>query len=591
MKKQIMVALSGFFALIVFMSAIFFIIVERYENKITPNVWIGPVDVGGLHIDVARKILQTKVDQIITDGMPVVVDGVSKPLALSTLISSDLTEEVSFDINHAIEQAQAVPILRIDPWRKKIITLNVSISKENLQKNISALFPDAEDPMQDARFLIVPTPVDNGWAVVVIEDRAGREFKWNQFFKTLEDQLKNLNRSQITIELENKTPTVTKAMAENQTEQALAVISRDPIWISYFDSRGKNDILEISKWKLATMLVPTKTGEIGIDKAQFDIFLDDFAKTFERPLQDARLVIENGRVVEFTESKSGVRIDRDAMFELVSKAISEPNGQSLTLAVIIDDPKVKIGDINNLGIKEVLGFGTSSYKGSPINRKKNIQNGVRLLNGILIAPEETFSLLNALKPFDQENGYLPELVIKGDKITPELGGGLCQIGTTTFRAVMNSGLPIIERQNHSLVVSYYNDPANGNPGTDATIYEPAPDFKFLNDTGNYILFQAENLTETQELQFTFWGTLDGRKGSYSPPIVSRWIPVPEAQQIETTDLKPNEEKCQEAHIGADASFIYTIARPDGTLEETIFTSHYRPLPKICLIGKEESLTQ
>jgi vancomycin resistance protein YoaR len=156
---------------------------------------------------------------------------------------------------------------------------------------------------------------------------------------------------------------------------------------------------------------------------------------------------------------------------------------------------------------------------------------------------------------------------------------------------MNSGLPIVSRQNHSLVVSYYNDPSNGNPGTDATIYEPSPDFQFLNDTGHYILFQAENLTDTQELRFTFWGTSDGRQGSYSPPIVSRWIPVGDTQYVETLDLEPGVLQCQASHIGADASFVYTVITRETETIQTLFESHYRPLPKICLVGVEEITTE
>src|SRR5690606_1808590 len=140
---------------------------------------------------------------------------------------------------------------------------------------------------------------------------------------------------------------------------------------------------------------------------------------------------------------------------------------------------------------EILGVGYSNFAGSPANRVHNISIGAAKLDGLLIAPGEEFSLLNALRPFTVTAGYLPELVIKGDKITPEVGGGLCQIGSTTFRAAMNSGLSITERRNHSLVVSYYNDPRNGNPGTDATIYDGSPDFKFINDTGHHILIKTE----------------------------------------------------------------------------------------------------
>jgi len=587
MKKTILFVSLGLAVIIIFVTALFYVWSLPYKNHISPNVWIGPIDVGGLDPETARETLQTQIDSLVTNGIPVQINGISKPLALATLVSSDLNEEVTFDLDNAMGQAQAVPLISWRLWNKKKIPLTVSIAKENLKKNISALFPNAEIPMQDARFLIVPTAVNNEWSVQVIEDRAGNELNWNPFFQTLETQLMNLDDSEVVLNVYLKAPSVTKQMAEQQIDQVNEILKNDQTQIAYLDAHKTKRTFELTKWTLSKMLIPTQSGKVGIDETQLNLLLDDFAKTFERPAQDARFIIENGRVVEFVESKSGVKIDRVVMFNLLAQAIQVPINAPLQLAVIVEEPLVKTGDVNDLGIQEILGFGTSSYRGSPMNRRKNIQNGVRLLNGLLIAPGQTFSLLEALKPFDTENGYLPELVIKGDKITPELGGGLCQIGTTTFRATMNSGLPIVERQNHSLVVSYYNDPANGSPGTDATIYEPAPDFKFLNDTEHNILFQAENLTDTKELRFTFWGTPDGRKGSYSAPKVLRWIPVAEPQKIETTDLKPGEEKCQDSHIGADASFVYSIEKPDETVEETTFTSHYRPLPKICLVGVEE----
>jgi vancomycin resistance protein YoaR len=136
------------------------------------------------------------------------------------------------------------------------------------------------------------------------------------------------------------------------------------------------------------------------------------------------------------------------------------------------------------------------------------------------------------------------------------------------------------------VVSYYNDPANGNPGTDATIYEPYPDFKFTNDTGHFILFEAEMLEEKQELHFTFWGTSDGREGSYTPPVVLRWIPTGEPKRVETLDLPPGKEECQAAHVGADTTFTYHVTKSDGSVEKRVFESHYRPIPQICLVGVE-----
>jgi vancomycin resistance protein YoaR len=243
------------------------------------------------------------------------------------------------------------------------------------------------------------------------------------------------------------------------------------------------------------------------------------------------------------------------------------------------DPELKA-----LGIREVLGVGVSRFAGSPNNRIKNIQNGAVKLNGLLIPPDGIFSTISTTQPFTIEGGYLPELVIKGSKLVPELGGGLCQIGTTLFRMAMNSGMEITERRNHSLVVSYYNDLSNGLPGTDATIYEPAPDFRFKNDTGHHVLIEANVNTQTGDLVFTLWGTNDGRKGFYDPPQVLRWIPSGPKQVIPSPDLPEGKENCQKAYRGAETTFTYHRTLADGTVEDVDFKSLYRPLPEICLVG-------
>ena len=109
---------------------------------------------------------------------------------------------------------------------------------------------------------------------------------------------------------------------------------------------------------------------------------------------------------------------------------------------------------------------------------------------------------------------------------------------------MNSGMKITNRRNHSLVVFHYNDPVNGNPGTDATVYDPAPDFKFLNDSNNYVLIQTYMDKVKKDLIFTLWGAKDGRQASYSHPIVSKWYSSGEPKDIETDKLEPGKKNAK-----------------------------------------------
>ena len=265
---------------------------------------------------------------------------------------------------------------------------------------------------------------------------------------------------------------------------------------------------------------------------------------------------------------------------------NETPGATSSVALIVDaeEPKLKMADVNNLGITSIIGIGTSTFKDSHSNRIKNIAHAVERLNGTIIAPGEEFSAIRYAGPFTEENGYLPEEVIKGTEIKKEVGGGMCQIGTTLFRMAMNSGMPITQRTNHSLVVSYYADPVNHNPGTDAAIYEPILDLKFMNDTGNYMLVETNIDYKKQMLTFTLWGKPDGRYGYYSHPIVSKWITPGDEQDTYTTELAPGVQKCQNAFKGAVASFTYTRFTSTTEKIDRIFTSAYRALPKICMIG-------
>jgi vancomycin resistance protein YoaR len=237
---------------------------------------------------------------------------------------------------------------------------------------------------------------------------------------------------------------------------------------------------------------------------------------------------------------------------------------------------------NDFRIKEIIGTGHSRFAGSPVNRRHNIKVGAASLHGLLIKPGEDFSLLKALGTIDDTTGYRTELVIKGDKTVPEFGGGLCQIGTTVFRTALASGLPISERRNHSYRVAYY-EPA----GTDATIYDPAPDFRFVNDTGNYILIQARLAGD--DLYFDFWGVRDGRVATATAPTIYNIVKPEPTKIIETTELAPGEKKCTESsHNGADAYFDYTVTYPEGATTTPVqtrrFNSHYIPWQAVCLVG-------
>lgn len=567
---------------------------QVYENNLGPGVKIGPFKVGGTDVEMTRDMLYQATDELLSNGIQVSYQGEIKTIPLSNAHEGevDLVQDyITFEIDQVLSQAtelshknnlfmDMVNLAYLSVVRPTV-ELPYSINQEEILNEIRESFPELNEPPINAGYKI--TFLNDAWIFEVTEDEPGTVVDESGIFESIEQMLASFIFEPVTIQAAFVDADVSGAEAEATVGEAKAVLSNAPYTLSLEET---GEAWEITAEQVAAALILEENqGKVMpiLDPAAIELIIDEIAEDVEVEVRDAQLELDGERVVSFTTSQDGIELDRAATMLALAEAWQA--GENMAEIVIsIVEPRVSMGEINDLGIEEVLGTGISDFSGSPYNRIQNIKHGASKLDGLLIAPDEEFSLVEALKPFTLEDGYLSELVIKGDEIKPEVGGGLCQIGTTTFRAAMNSGLNITERHNHSLVVSYYDDPSNGNPGTDATIYDPWPDFRFVNDTGHYLLFTTTVDEPNRHLYFSFWGTSDGRKGYYTPPVVTSWSSPGETQYVDTADLDPGAEQCQSAHYGANAEFTYYIEQPDGTVEETLYSSHYRALPRICLIG-------
>lgn len=240
----------------------------------------------------------------------------------------------------------------------------------------------------------------------------------------------------------------------------------------------------------------------------------DFVKTAANAVaaapQEPSLSIEDGRAVNFTPPADGIFVDIMASARDVLNKLENEESES-RLIYSTTSPKTLLSGTNALGINELIAHGVSNFKGSPKNRIHNIQVGVEKFKGLIIKKNEEFSFNKYLGPVEKEEGFLPELVIKASGTVPELGGGLCQVSSTTFRAAMQAGLPITQRKNHAYAVSYYSP-----QGTDATIYPGIVDLKFVNDTPGDILVWP-HFEDNYTLIFDFYGTADSRKVTLETP--------------------------------------------------------------------------
>lgn len=558
-----------------------------YENQIFPGVRILNVRVDGMTRDEARQTVQKAVDEALAKGLRFRFRGQEVQLDASTAATGpDASRDM---ILYGIEKAanQAYDIGRGNGWRRDIfeqigarirplrITGDVIIDEKNIDAALRQAFRDKIAPAQDASFTI--RVVTGTTPLVGIEnERSGITFRTEKGFAQLKTQAEHLAFDIIQLDEEKVEPAIRRAALEPLTGDVEKLLQRPPLTFTYDTRSFPIPTNTLAGW--VTVIKENGASTIGLDPDRFLASMRQIAPDIEQEAKNGSLQIKDGAIEAFTAGSQGIAINAGRTLDAVRA--DWPKVSTFPIVTDVTSGSLLGEDPERLGIKEIIGVGKSNFSGSPSNRRKNIAKGAAKVNGSIIAPGGEFSLLKTLGVIDGANGWLPELVIKGDKTTPEFGGGLCQIGTTTFRGALNSGLKITERRNHSYRVRYY-EPA----GTDATIYDPSPDFKFVNDTAHYILINA--YIKGDDVIFEFWGTGDGRVVDPIKSRVYNIVSPPPVKLVETTELAPGKKKCTEsAHAGADAEFTYLVTYADGTKHREVFSSHYRPWQAVCLVGVE-----
>ena len=381
------------------------------------------------------------------------------------------------------------------------------IDQDKFQEKTSQLFQDIERPVQNAS-LVFDKETDD---FLLQHSSKGAAINRKQLLTDLSERIKFFSNQQIDLQLILEEPMVKNNEVDSARQKARRILAGQPYQIIL----GTN-IWTIDKRILVNWIKFKPNNQIlglFLDKEQIKKYLEKITLTINQYPIDARLETEGNRAIVFRPDKEGFGIEIDkTVDQLIQNILSEPPIKKTTVVAQKLLPKITLKQTNKLGINTLIGQGISNFAGSPKNRIHNIKTGLAKFNGLILNPQEEFSFNALLGGSGPEQGFLPELVIKKDKTVPEYGGGLCQVSTTLFRAAVNSGLEITERAPHAFPVEYYYP-----QGFDATVYEPSPDLKFINNTPGHLLI--EGLIQGSQLIFNFYGTDDGRRVKIKGPYV------------------------------------------------------------------------
>lgn len=327
---------------------------------------------------------------------------------------------------------------------------------------------------------------------------------------------------------------------------------------------------------------------VQLDPDALRKMLQDLEPQVNRQPSNGRFHFLNGELIALKPSITGRRLDIEGSIHAINQAIGSGE-HNVALVVEEQQPGApNSATAADLGITELLpnGVQTSYFRGSSPERIQNIATAAAQFDGVLVAPGETFSMGQALGDISLDNGFTEALIIYGGRTIKGVGGGVCQVSTTLFRTVFFAGFPIVERVPHAYRVSYYEQTSGGaDPtlaGLDATVYFPLVDFKFTNDSANWILMETSVDESSRSLTWRLYSTWDGRSVQWESSGLQNVVPAPKPLFRINADLKPGQiTQVDYAANGADIDVHRTVVRDGGIYLQDQVRTHYEAWQAVC----------
>jgi vancomycin resistance protein YoaR len=454
---------------------------------------------------------------------------------------------------------------------KAFVPLYVRVDNAPLDAYLDTLMAQIGTPPKDAAIAV------QGNQIVTAPGADGVTLDRGAVRQQLLDGIAHLRATSLSLPVTFAAPARTTEQVEQAKARAEALVAA-PLSLTF----------EAKKFDLTRddLLAAVRFGpnlDITLDTSTFAPKVNAIAKQLQQDPQDADIGWDNGLVVR-QPAKNGQRLNVDETMKRL--AAWKGDTREISLPVEVTKPRIT-DDVSALGITTRIGRGISNFSGSDAARANNIAVAAKYLDNTIVAPGETFSFLNAIGDITKERGYKEGYVILAEETVPGIGGGVCQVATTMFRAAMWSGLPIVERNPHAYIVSYYQQ--GGYPlGFDAAVFSPGVDLKFQNTTDKYLLVKTG--IDGGNLYVSIYGPDLGYKVDISDPVIGNKKDAPEDEyQIDPT-LPPGTKKQVEfAKTGEDVALTRTVRDASGAIvRQATFSTRYQAWPNKFLVSPDRA---
>ncbi|OGO16627.1 MAG: hypothetical protein A2Z14_12840 [Chloroflexi bacterium RBG_16_48_8] len=461
----------------------------------------------------------------------------------------------------------------------KVIHPIVIFDQQRAKDFLSRLAAEIDRPKIEAHL---------SWQGIELEatpGQIGRQLNIEATLAALYEPISRMIDSQIDLVIDEINPLVLDASAQ---AELIEEILSEPLILSAGEEGSwtiqPQDLAEMLHFSLA-QADQNAEYQVSLAPNQLMVTLTPLSIELDRPAQNARFIFNDdtkeldllrpevvGRMLNIQASISAIQQD------LLS------GKHEVDLVFDIEEPQVKKdATAEELGISEPVSEVSTYFYDSGSARVHNISTAAAAFHGLLVAPGETLSMAEVIGDISLDTGYAEALIIFGDSTIEGVGGGVCQVSTTLFRAAFFGGYPIVERYPHAYRVGYYEQgPNSPGPGLDATVFIPIVDFKFTNDRPSWLLL--ETYIYGNQLLWKFYSAPDGRQVEWTKKETNK-VEAPEPLYKENPDLPKGEIRQIEWQAdGLDVIIERTVIRDNQILYEDRIITNYEPWRAIFEYG-------
>ncbi|MFL5761215.1 MAG: VanW family protein [Thermomicrobiales bacterium] len=553
------------------------------RGEVYPNVAVYGVHVGGRSRVDAQQRIQARVDALTQAHVSLTYNGQQwSPTFVDLGLAVDIDDSVASAMAVGRTDGAGGMLRPLFGGAKVDIALPFTIDDQHLERIISNLQIEAPIRPVDASIAIT------GTSVSISPERDGQLIDRIRLKADLLAQAATGAPASVALVTVPAQATVrgdeiasAKAVIEQELTQPLVITSGGQSWTISATDLGR----------LVHIQIVDGSPVVALGQNEMTALSGSIAESLHKDATDAVIVDRSG-IQHFTPSIDGQQVSADKLLAAIEDAFRAGSHQAQVPIDIVKPAKTTEGVYADLGIAELLATGTSDYSGSEPRRVTNIKVAASLIDGSLVPPGGEYSFNRSMGEILATDGFVPAGATENGIPGTSVGGGVCQVSTTVFRAALKAGMPIVERWPHTYRSPYYEQ-GDWTPGFDASILQlegdwlGGSDFRFSNPTPGWLLLRTE-IDANNVLKVMVYGPHTGYQVELNDPVYNDLTPsYGETSEVDPTMAPGTGFLYQEAMDGVTMTVGRSVFDADGNeiLTDT-FVSTYDPRGAIYLVGPE-----